>query len=195
VSEKTPAKLTIPQTTDDLRAFLKRAQAGDPATLPVLREILRDPHAIDLCGGDLARQAEAALVDKAAGKNLAFQEALTRKLELLRVEVTGLDPTPVERLLAERVAACWLQVHYYEALVHQKEPDLSLDQGEYHHRRLDRAHRRYLSSLKTLALVRKLAAPVLQVNIAKRQVNVAGIAPAVDERGDSLQESAKIEKP
>jgi hypothetical protein len=30
------------------------------------------------------------------------------------------------------------------------------------------------SAIKTLAVVRKLAVPVLQVNIAKKQVNVAG---------------------
>ena len=40
--------------------------------------------------------------------------------------------------------------------------------------------RRYLSAVKTLVLVRKLALPVLQVNIAKKQVNVAGPAAVVD---------------
>ena len=38
----------------------------------------------------------------------------------------------------------------------------------------DRAHHRYLSALKALAQVRKLALPALQVNIAKEQVNVSG---------------------
>jgi hypothetical protein len=33
---------------------------------------------------------------------------------------------------------------------------------------------------RTLAVVRKLAVPVLQVNIAKRQVNVAGQCLAAD---------------
>ncbi len=41
-----------------------------------------------------------------------------------------------------------------------------------------RAHKRYLSAIKTLALVRKLAVPVLQVNIARKQVNVAGAVAA-----------------
>jgi hypothetical protein len=39
---------------------------------------------------------------------------------------------------------------------------------------MDRAHKRYLSAIKTLATVRKLAVPVLQINVAKQQVNVAG---------------------
>jgi hypothetical protein len=32
-------------------------------------------------------------------------------------------------------------------------------------------NRRYLAALKTLATVRRLAVPALQVNIAKKQVN------------------------
>jgi hypothetical protein len=40
-----------------------------------------------------------------------------------------------------------------------------------------------LSSLKTLAVARKLAVPVLQVNIARKQVNVAGVCPAVEDGG------------
>jgi hypothetical protein len=48
-----------------------------------------------------------------------------------------------------------------------------MTQGDYHQRRMDRAHRRYLSAIKTLATVRKLAVPVFQVNIAQKQMNIA----------------------
>jgi hypothetical protein len=51
---------------------------------------------------------------------------------------------------------------------------LTMKQVEHQEERRDRAHRRYLTAIKTLATVRKLALPVLQVNIAKKQVNVAG---------------------
>jgi hypothetical protein len=50
---------------------------------------------------------------------------------------------------------------------------------------MDRAHRRYLSAIKALALVRRLAVPVLQVNIARKQVNVAGACPAAQGEGDT----------
>jgi hypothetical protein len=157
-------------------ALLKRAENGDKATLPALRNLVKRPEVLDICGGDLARQVESSVVRRAAGTNLAFQEALFHKLHLLRAELTGPDPTPLERLLAERAAACWVQLHYYEVVLAQQEQKLTLTQGDYYHRRCERAQRRYLSALKTLALVRKLALPVLQVNIARRQVNVA--APA-----------------
>ena len=42
---------------------------------------------------------------------------------------------------------------------------------------LDHAHRRYLSAIRTLAQVRKLLVPVVQVNIADRQVNVGAMVP------------------
>jgi hypothetical protein len=178
MTKQLQANEAIPTDHDQLIAFLKRAEGGDRSTLPVLRKMLETPSFVDVCGGDLARQAERSLIDKAAGKNLAFKEALTRKLELLQAELAGPDPTPLERLLAERVAACWLQLHDADIRLAQNEANLSLAQAEYRQRARDRGHKRYLSALKTLALVRKMGLPVLQINVARRQVNVAGPCPA-----------------
>src|SRR5262249_48392568 len=105
---------------------------------------------------------------------------LTRKLEQLRAELAGANPTPIERLLVERIVACWLQVQDADIRYAQSQRDCTLKQAEYYQRRMSHAHKRYLSALKTLALVRKLALPVLQVNIAKKQVNVAGTCPTVE---------------
>jgi hypothetical protein len=168
-----------------MRKFLKRAQEGDASTLPALRKVLQNPATVDMLGGDLARQAEHSFILAAAGEDLAFKEALTRKLALLRAELAGTNSTPVERLLVERVVACWLQVQDADIRYAQAK-NLTLAWSEYYQRRMDRAHRRYLSALKTLALVRKLSVPVLQVNIAKKQVNVAGpcLGPA-EEKADA----------
>src|SRR5436305_2030287 len=95
----------IPTNADDLSKLVKRAQIGDASALPAVRKLLEDPAAVDILGGDLARQAEHSLIDAAAGKNLAFREALTRKLQLLREELAGPSPTPIERLPVERVVA------------------------------------------------------------------------------------------
>ena len=60
-----------------------------------------------------------------------------------------------------------------------------MSQSEYHQRRLDRLHRRYLSSIRTLAQVRKLLNPaVTQINVAEQQVNLAAEYP----RGNSRDE-------
>ena len=164
---------TLPATADDLENLIARARRGDEGTLPRLRDLLQNPAVVDILGGDLARQVERSLVWPGAGQDLAFREAVLRKLELLREELAGPNPTPVEKLLVERAVTCWLQVQFAELRVAQAK-NLTIVQGDYHQRLIDRAHRRYLSALKTLALVRKLALPVLQVNIAKKQVNVAG---------------------
>jgi hypothetical protein len=154
-------------------ALTDRAQKGDKSALPALREVLKDPAAVDLLGGDLARQAQLTLIDKFSGKNLLFKESLTRKLELLRAELAGPTPTALERLLVESVVACWLHLHHLE-LVYAGKESMSLDLGTYYQRSLSSAQKRYLAAIKALALVRKLALPVLQVNIAREQVNVAG---------------------
>jgi hypothetical protein len=169
----------VPTDPKQLEAILQRARSGDEKALPAVREILKSPMAVDRLGGDLAWQAEQSLIRAAAGKNLSLREALTRKLELLRAELAGPAPTPLERLLVERVAACWLQLHYADMLHAQQMAELSMVQGEYLQRTRDRAHKRYLSAIKALSLVRKLAVPVLQVNIAKRQVNLAGAVPVL----------------
>ena len=57
----------------------------------------------------------------------------------------------------------------------QGQKDCTIAQSDYYQRRMDRAHRRFLSAVRTLAVVRRLALPVLlaQVNVAaKQQVNV-----------------------
>jgi hypothetical protein len=186
-----PTEAALPTNVEDLLALARRAEKGDLSTLPALRELLKHPEAVRLLGGDLAHQAEQSLIKAATGENLAFQEALSRKLELLRAELAGPNPTPVERLLVERIVACWLQVQDADIRYAQGQKNCTFAQGEYYQHRMDRAHRRYLSALKTLAVVRKLAVPVLQVNIARKQVNVAG--PVVAPEGEGKSPSVVVE--
>ena len=174
----TPAQ-TVPKTSDELLALADRAQKGDTTALPPLRELLKEPAVVDMLGGNLAKQAQLTLINKFSGQNLLFRESLTRKLDLLRDELAGPSPTPLERLLVERIVACWLHLHHLEAIYSGKE-GMSLDLGSYFQRCITSAQKRYLAAIKTLALVRKLAIPVLQVNIARKQVNVAGPCVAAD---------------
>ncbi len=58
--------------------------------------------------------------------------------------------------------------------------DQTVGGAEYCQRRINHAHRRYLSTLRTLAQVRKLAVPMVQVNVARKQVNLMGVLAAGD---------------
>lgn len=149
----------------ELLALTDRAQKGDETALPALRQLLADPVLVDLLGGDLARQAQLTLIDRYSGKNLLVKEALTRKLEVMRAELAGQAPTPLERLLVDRVVTCWLHLHHLEALYADKD-SMPLGLGSYYQRGISAAQRRYLGAIKALALVCRLAVPVLQVNVA-----------------------------
>jgi hypothetical protein len=162
--------------SSELAQLLKRAQAGDVSVLGALRQVLADNPDLWQGYGDLAAQAEAVLIRLAAGRDLLLTEALLRKLAALKQELGGESPTPLERLLIERVTACWLQVNYLDALVAQAQgssPErMRMLQGQQ-----DAAHRRHLSAIKTLATVRKLLTPALSpVQIATR---LAGDRPRV----------------
>jgi hypothetical protein len=171
------AKTELASTKSELQALSKRAQNGDVTALPEIRELLKDSEAVDRLGGDLARQAQLILIRKFSGKNLLYQEAVPRKLEAMRAELSGPTPTPLERLLVDRVLSCWLHLHHLE-IVYAQNGTMSLSQATYYERSISAAQKRYLHAIKTLALVRKHAIPVLQVNIARKQVNVAGACPA-----------------
>src|SRR5262249_6343659 len=136
VSNKTaPTDAAIPTDRDELWALVKRAEKGDAATLPALRKLVQDPANVHLFGGGLAETVESSFIKGLGGENLVFRTALSRKLEVMRAELLGSDPTPVERLLVERVVACWLQVQDAEVRFAQGQGNLSIKQADYYQRR------------------------------------------------------------
>ena len=88
--------------------------------MPEIRELLDEaPSLISLTGGDLAEQAELSLVRRICGDQLAMKESIKQKLQQLRLELAGPNPTPIERILVERMVACWLHVQFADSqLIH-----------------------------------------------------------------------------
>ncbi len=83
---------------------------------------------------------------------------------------------PLERILIEHAALCWLRLQTVEQRYSRvMAQSITLTMGDYWERRLSAAQRRYLRACETLARVRKLHLPALQVNIGEKQVNV--VAP------------------
>jgi len=158
-----------------LLALVKRADGGDATAVPDLRKALAVPGVADALGGDIARRAADRFLDSCCGKRLAAREAMAAKMAQLQAELAGATPTAVERLLADRAVLCWFHLHQLELTYAGKE-SMTLALAQHYQKCIDRAHRRYLSALKALAEVRKLNVTV-QLNIARRQVNVAGGAP------------------
>ena len=152
--------------------------------MPLVRQWLENPAILDMLGGDLAALAQRRLVDKFAGTNLVYREVVPRKMNQLRSELGGPSPSPIEKLLVDRILTCWLHLHYLENMYSQAQ-NLRPDMAKYYQQSIQRAQKNYLSAIKTLATIRKLALPALQMNFAHQQVNVlnadgSAIAQRVD---------------
>lgn len=159
-------------SVEELEDVIERAKKGDASALPKLRLLLKDRESIEFFGGDLAQKTELTLIQAASGDNLALRESIIRKMQLMREDLAGANPTPLEKLMIDRVVLCWLILHDAEIRFSQFK-NHTIIQGDYWQRRIDHAQRRYLAAIRTLATIRKLAVPMLQVNIAKRQTNIA----------------------
>jgi hypothetical protein len=146
------------EALERLQSLVKRAERGDESALPELRAALDENPWIWQRYGDLARQSQAAWLQLIAGPNLLLRESVERKAEQLRAELAGPGPSPLERLLVERVIACWLQTQYADAAYAQLQ-NPSPGQHTAALKRQAGSHQRYLHSIKTLATVRKLLTP------------------------------------
>lgn len=162
---------------DDLTG---RAQHGDSKAMSQLRDAYKTV-------GDTTWEkgytgpAEAArdkLLEATIGNNLLVREAWARRSSALQRDLEGPAPTPLERILCERIAICWLDAQLADMLYASKvAAGTTFTAGDYYQRHQDHAQRRYLDATIALARVRRLLAPIMQqVNIAQpgaQQLNIA----------------------
>ena len=148
---------------NSLKTVQQRILDGDETAVPEFRKLLRENHNLV---DSWARKPVAMLLARisgmmtiAAGAPLLFREALTVTMDSLRSSLAGPEPSPLEKLLVERIVATWLQVYQadFEATGCI---ECSNADGTYRQQRQDRANRRFLSACRTLAHVRRLALPV-----------------------------------
>jgi hypothetical protein len=87
----------------------------------------------------------------------AQREAMLAELRDHAAALAGPDPTPTVESLATTAGLCWLALRWAEGQTWGE--GLSIPQEEHALRRVHHAHRRYVSTLKALAAVRRLEAP------------------------------------
>lgn len=169
----------------DLRDLVTRGHGGDEEALARMDKVLEQIPSIAQRFGNLNIVVEEGFVERTVSNSPFRQKALRVTLKDMREELAGGNPSPLEKLGAERIASCWLQLHYAELLYNQELPNLTREQDEYHQKRLDRLHRRYLSAMRSLAQVRKLLKPkVAQINIGeKQQINTVTPLSPLDRTG------------
>jgi hypothetical protein len=157
-----------------LQELAREAEEGNDEVVGEIRAILEGNPGLAWRLIDIGKTAERFLIKgMTADRDLVAQQIIEHQLESMRRELAGEDASPLERLLAERVVATWLQVQHLESLCAVSLNNLTLSQGGYYQRHLDRAHRNHLSAIRTLAQIRKLG-PSVQINIADQQINTLG---------------------
>jgi hypothetical protein len=114
------------------------------------------------------------MIKVASGDDAVIKEVLLRRITKMSQELAGPNPSPLERILCERVAITWFDANEMDRR-YIDQNNISLQVANYREARRDRAHKRFLAACKTLATVRRLGVPnLLQVNVAaKQQVNVS----------------------
>ena len=102
----------------ELRTLSDRAEAGDKEARRKLRLKVRASSA-EVVGraSDVGRRAGRVLARSSAGGDPLAEEALCAKLDLMRAEIAGEDPTPLEVLLTERVVCLWVFTTLLEILL------------------------------------------------------------------------------
>lgn len=121
--------------------------------------------------GDMANNAATHLIDTMQAPQ-SLKLSLQQGWKYLQAELGAESATALEKLLIQQVVISWLRlnlVEYSYTTIHQE--SITLARGDYWERRLNAAQRRFLRACSTLARVRKMDLPPIQVNIAQQQVN------------------------
>ncbi len=161
-----------------LVAMTKLAGQGDERAAGALLQACREVPRLWEFLAVLPSHAERAWADLLAGSGADAEFArrvVEQDIARKRKEVAGEHPTPLEGLLAERVALCWVAAQHADAQYARKlAGGMSFKEGEYFARRSEQANRQLLKAVQALATVRRLLAPTIQLNIARQQVNLTG---------------------
>ena len=178
----------VKERLGELSTLSQRVEDGDKSARKELRKALREsaPEVISRAS-DIGRRGQWVLIKTIATDPLT-EEALMARLDQMRAEVSGPDPSPLEALLAERICSLWLLIEVLEMLVSvqlsselPREHRSPMSYLQHVFKWQESANRRFLSAIRELARVRKLQknnTPGVQFNT---QINLASTGG--DQRG------------
>ena len=124
----------------------------------------------------VAELAARSAIEEASSRK-GMQEVLLANYNGMRRELGHEQATPLEKALIDHVALCWWRLQEVEQRYSKvMSQSITLTLGQYWEKRLSAVQGRYLRALTTLARIRKMGLPAMQVNIAAQggqQVNIA----------------------
>lgn len=159
----------------DALSVVRAADTDKPSaeTRKMLDDFLKSDPAIWRAAGDMVEQAARQLIKTVSGTSHAVNASMMHGWQQLPADLARPGDGELERLLIQQVVVSWLHLGYidYQYSAVLTSPDMSIKRGDYWERRLNAAQRRYLRATETLARVRRLQLPAVQVNIGAQQVN------------------------
>jgi hypothetical protein len=169
--ENPELSVRIPEILDD-------ANNSRPGSREALRKLTGEHRSLAAMlakdFGNMATNAEEALIRSAAGGNVLVDESARAWITEVQRALAEPGDTELDLMLVHRTALCWLAVNTAEQLRAQKwKGGISSEAAGFWDRHVSRLQDDLLRAARTLATVRKLRRPVLQMNIAERQINVA----------------------
>lgn len=163
-----------PTAFSELRELGRKVDKAkpDPADVAALGALLHRHPELWRMAGDLAEQAALRLIDDMNAPR-SMKRSMQSGLSAMAAELARPEDGALEALIIRQIVGAWVRLAYTEyayngALVAGNQ---TLAQADFWERRLTAAERRYLRSCETLARVRRLGVPAVQVNIAERQLN------------------------
>jgi hypothetical protein len=137
------------------------------------------PHLGDYLRAPFHKIRDGLIARVAGGMGSWDQDGEVQRLFIREVvrevgnRLAGPNPTAIERILAERASVCWLWAYAEDLTVLNRGP-ASMEQAKWDLQRQNAAHRRFLSAVKALATVQKLAVPILIKKAGQVYVAVGG---------------------
>ena len=136
----------------DFKHLCARANRGDRVAKTVLVNYLdKHPEFWDQFG-DIAGDAETALVEQIAPKDWLTRVAIRRKADEMRRQLSRPGQTPLEDLAVRRLVACWVQMQFVES--NCARADGGLEQAKSWLQRQQQVHKLYAAAEKSLLMVR-----------------------------------------
>jgi hypothetical protein len=182
--ERYQLPVEVQESLEELRALSRKAEGGGAegaeARKELRRKLLEASPAVVARASDIGCKSQHLLIGTASGGDPLTELALSGRLDMMREEVAGENPTPLEVLLTERVVSCWLLVELFDRLMAAQLSKDTPDEKRVTERLLrhylrwqESANSRFLAAVRELARLRKLeaTAPPVQVNT---QVNILG---------------------
>jgi hypothetical protein len=166
-----------PARADEFMKVIERAyKAKKPAKddLQTIRKFLIDYPEYCRVVFSMTEAVQQQII-KNWGDDEVAKTAIEEHAVFVRDEMGYHDAPIMEKMLIDNIVTAWLRLQWLDYLVSAKMAgDFRIPHMEFWQKSLAMAQRNYLAACETLAKVRKMRLPNIQLNIGDKQINIAG---------------------